>query len=153
MKQIPVKDVVKKLEASLDICRMHMAQYEWRNLMRKIDHTMSDRDKHRVICTGFGATLDLSAAEKDNSSVDNHAVICIFFVSQNWRKVSYKREVEGGGVLDDETIINDCEKWIFLATRCRKERRTTMCSTMHAKLTLYDTMIPSESMLIRRQYP
>ena len=123
MKQLPVKDVVKKLEASLDICRMHMAQYEWRNLMRKIDHTMSDRDKHRVICTDFGATLDLSAAEKDNSSVDNHAVICIFFVSQNWRKVSYKREVEGGGVLDDETIINDCEKWIFFGDTMSKGKK------------------------------
>ena len=25
----------------------------------------------------------------------------------------YKREVEGGGVLDNETIINDCEKLTF----------------------------------------
>eukprot|EP00593_Proboscia_inermis_P009033 CAMPEP_0171322350 /NCGR_PEP_ID=MMETSP0816-20121228/114902_1 /TAXON_ID=420281 /ORGANISM="Proboscia inermis, Strain CCAP1064/1" /LENGTH=60 /DNA_ID=CAMNT_0011820801 /DNA_START=1216 /DNA_END=1401 /DNA_ORIENTATION=+ len=41
---------------------------------------MSDAETTRVICTDFGATLDLSAAEKDNCSVDNHAVIDIFFV-------------------------------------------------------------------------
>ena len=47
--------------------------------MRNLDITMGNKDKHRVLLTDFGATLDLRAAEYDNSSVDNHAVICIFF--------------------------------------------------------------------------
>lgn len=41
---------------------------------------MSDPDVHRVICTDFGAMLDLMAAEKDNCSINNHAVICIFLL-------------------------------------------------------------------------
>ena len=50
---------------------------------------MSDADITRVILTDFGATLDLRAAETDNSSADNHAVNCIMFVLTNWRKVTY----------------------------------------------------------------
>ena len=34
----------EKLQASLDICHMYMAQYGWRNLMKKIDHNMSNTD-------------------------------------------------------------------------------------------------------------
>jgi len=76
--KLPVKEVIKKLIAQLTVVREHQAQYEWRNLMRKVDHTMGDSSLHRVICTDFGATLDLMAVEKDNSLVNNHAVICIF---------------------------------------------------------------------------
>ena len=113
LQKVAVKDVVDRLRDALVVCRLHMSQYEWRNTMRKIDTIMSDRNLHRVIMTDFGATLDLSAAEKDNSSVDNHAVICIFFVNLNWRNVKYKRAVEDVGLVEDEIIVSDCEKWIF----------------------------------------
>ena len=66
---------------------MHMTQYESCNLMKKIDYTMSDSDKHHIICTDFGATLNLSAVDKDTSSVDNHVVICICFIIINWSKL------------------------------------------------------------------
>ena len=62
------KDVVNKLRASLNVCREHMVQYEWRHLMQTIYHTMSDTDLRSLICTDFGTTLDLAAAEKNNSS-------------------------------------------------------------------------------------
>ena len=101
MTKLAVKDVIRKLRVSLNKCCEYMAQYEWRNSMRTIDHAMSKIDLHRVICTDFGATLDLSVAEKYHSSVDNNVVICNFFVNHNWRKVSYKREEVGGGVLND----------------------------------------------------
>ena len=78
-----VKDVVIKLVKSLEINRLHQAEYEWRNWMRKIDLTNSHPDIHRIIYTDFGATLDLSAIEKDNCSVNNHAVVCILFVVTN----------------------------------------------------------------------
>lgn len=73
-----MKDVVQRLKDALEVCRVHQAQYEWRETIRKVGQQMSDQNLHRVMCTDFGATLDLSAAEKDNSSVNNHAVICIF---------------------------------------------------------------------------
>ena len=53
--------------------------------MWNANHTMGDSNCQRVICTNFGATLDLMAAEKDNSLVNNHVVICIWFVAYNWR--------------------------------------------------------------------
>ena len=102
LQKVAVKDVVDRLRDALVVCRLHMAQYEWRNTMRKIDTLMSDRNLYRVIMTDFGATLDLSAAKKDNSSVDNHAVICIFFVNLNWRNVKYKQAVEDVGLVEDE---------------------------------------------------
>lgn len=41
---------------------------------------MSDPNKHHVFFTDFGSILDLMGAEKDNSSVNNHAVIDIFLL-------------------------------------------------------------------------
>ena len=64
---------------------------------------MSNGDKR----TDFGATLDLCASKKDNCSVDNHAILCIFFVLTNWRKVKYKI----GENEYSETIINDCDNF------------------------------------------
>ena len=113
MQKVAVKDVVDMLRDALVVCHLHIAQYEWRNIMRKIDTLVSDRNLHRVIMTDFGATLDLSAAENDNSSVDNHAIICIFFVNLNWRNVKYKRAVEDVRLVEDEIIVSDDEKWIF----------------------------------------
>ena len=58
--------------------------------MLKIDQTMSNALTTRAFFTDFGATLDLSASEKDkNSSVNNHAVIRIFFVLFKWRHVKF----------------------------------------------------------------
>lgn len=85
---LPVEIVVTKLLEAVKLCRVHQEQYEWRNCMRSLDLVNSDPHKHRVICTDFGATLDLFGAEVDNSSVNNHAVICIFFVAYNWREVA-----------------------------------------------------------------
>ena len=61
-----------------DANRPHQAQYEWKGWMRKIDMLMSHPDQHCIICTNFGATLDLFEMEKDNYSVDNHAILCFF---------------------------------------------------------------------------
>ena len=112
LSKLTVKSIVQKFIDQLIECRLHQAQYEWRNTMRQIDLTMLDPDKFRVTCTDVGATLDLMAAEKDNSSVNNHAVICILFVIYNWRKVEMVKKVNGKEV-KDETIVNDCDKWII----------------------------------------
>jgi hypothetical protein len=49
------------------------------------------------------------SSDKDNSSVDNHAILQIFFVLTDWRKVKYEKCKDDWG----ETIINDCDKWLF----------------------------------------
>ena len=81
--QIPVEEVMVKLLAQLVQCRLHAGRYQRTNYCRKLDYTMSHPDHVRIICTIFCATLALCAAEKDNSSVHNHAIICIFFVLTN----------------------------------------------------------------------
>ena len=56
---------------------------------------------------GFEVMLDLCAVEKDNISVNNHTVVCIFFVLSNWRKVNYLRIDTSEW---DEMITNKCDK-------------------------------------------
>ena len=68
----------------------------------------------------FGATLDLRAMETDNSSVDNHAVICIFFVLTGWRNVDfYNSESE----TMDKTIVSNCNKWIVFGDTISKGKK------------------------------
>ena len=117
--------------AKLEVARLHQAQYEWRDTMRKIDLTMSNPNTHRIFCTDFGATLDLMGAEKDNSSVNNHAIVDIFFVAHSWWVVPYKKLNGEGSDICDRTIVNDCDEWIFLEVHIQKERRMIMCFIMH----------------------
>ena len=91
--------------------------------MRKIDLTMGDPNKHRVFCTDFGATLDLMGAEKDNSSVNNHAIIDIFFVAHSWRRVQYRKKNDAGVLVLDETIVNECDKWIIFGDTYSKGKK------------------------------
>ena len=105
---------------------------------------MSDSNTTHVICTDFGATLDLGASEKDNSSVNNHAVIAIFLVSHNWRQVIYKKRKEGGENEDDATIVNDCDKCFFLETRDPKvKKQPCVSSCLHETSSVNMTMIDS----------
>ena len=89
---LPVRDVFLRLINSLTTTRVHMAKYEWHNLMRKIDLQHSDPFWTMVFCTDFAATLDLRASENDNCPVNNHAVVCIIIATYNWRKVKYLKK-------------------------------------------------------------
>jgi len=88
----PVKEVINRFVEQLNTCRLHLAELEWKRWMMKRDLLMSNSDTHRIICTDFGASLDLKASETDNSSVDHHAVVAIFFVVIDWRVVKYRKE-------------------------------------------------------------
>ena len=46
LQKVAVRDVVDRLRDALVVCRIHMAQYEWRDTMRKIDTIMSDKNLH-----------------------------------------------------------------------------------------------------------
>ena len=116
----PVNVAMDKLMKQLVTCIKHVGEYRWRNHMKKLDLLMSNHLHTRVICTDFGATLDLSAIEKDNSSVDNHAVICIFFVLTKWRRVPFLK-IESNTM--DETIVSDCDKWIILGDTISKGKK------------------------------
>ena len=88
-----------------------------------VDLTMSDPTKYRIFFTNFGATLDLMGAEKDDSSVNNHAVIDIFFVAHSWRRVTYKKLNGEGCEVLDEKIVNECSKWIFFGDTYSKGKK------------------------------
>ena len=75
-----VKQMIIKMVAQLVIYREHQCQHQWQNITKKKDLIMSNLDLYFVIYTDFGATLDLMACEKDSSIMNNHTVICIFFV-------------------------------------------------------------------------
>ena len=119
-----VSNVLEKLVINTENCRIHICEGTWCYTSHRRDLTMSDPDKHRVISTDFGATLDLRAAETDNCSVDNHAVVDIFFITYDWRPVKYNRK--DGSV--DETIISTTDKWIFFAdTLSRGKKNDHVC--------------------------
>jgi hypothetical protein len=59
-----VQTVIKKFVDQLNACQHHTAEYKWKRHMMKRDIIEADPNKHRVICTDFGATLDLFASEK-----------------------------------------------------------------------------------------
>ena len=80
---LPVCIIVAKFIEQLEICRLHQVEYKWINYARVLDFIMSPPTS-LVLATDFGATLNLCAAEKDNCSVDNHAVVAIFFVLRDW---------------------------------------------------------------------
>ena len=107
---------MKRMQSQFEICKLHQAEYKWNNHARQLDLTMSDPATTRIICTDFEATLDVRAVKKDNCFVDNHAVICIFFVIHNWREVEFINK-QGE---PDRVIINDCEKWIFFGDTISK---------------------------------
>jgi hypothetical protein len=87
MRKQKVSEVVSKFKHQLVQTIKHMCEHKWKSHCLKLDMTMSNPLTSRVFCTDFGATLDLSAIEKDNSSVNSHAVVCIFFVLYEWREV------------------------------------------------------------------
>ena len=132
---LPVNEVILRMKESLEVNRKHQALYEWKDLMRKIDLIMSHPDMARVFCTDFGATLDLGAGEKDNSLVNNHAVIGIFLVNHSWRLVKFKKKKKGPDgeeiEVEDETIISDCDKFIFFGDTRSKGKKMIMYSMMH----------------------
>ena len=60
-----VTEVLQKLTDVLNVCCTQEA-YEWKSWKQKVDMVMSNADNHCVICTDFGATLDLCASKKYN---------------------------------------------------------------------------------------
>ena len=80
--------------------RTHIGEYRWNNHHRKLDLTISDAESSCIICADFGATLDLSVAEKDNCSVHNCTVTTIFFVVSNSIQVTYKKR--------EDDMLDDC---------------------------------------------
>ena len=46
-----------------------------------------------MIMMHLGTILELYTGINDNSSVENHDVICIFFVNLGWKKIKLERAI------------------------------------------------------------
>jgi hypothetical protein len=100
--EMPVKEVMAKLQQQLRDCIVHETGKTWKNRMRTIDVYTFD-DKTILVCTDFSAMMDLRPIKTKCSHVDRHAVVAIFYVFTNPRWVV----TETG-----ETVrVSDCDVW------------------------------------------
>jgi hypothetical protein len=68
--------------------------------------------------TDFSASLDLGASEKDNSSVDRHAVLAIFVVLHSKRTVTVNKD---GKMV--EHLVYECDIWRFFGESMSKGKK------------------------------
>ena len=105
--RVPLNELVPKFEKQLRKARIHHAEAKWLATCRKIEEETLRNDAI-WIGTDFSASMDLKAACTDNCSEDAHAVLDIFVVLHNQRKVT----VTVNGVAASNTIY-DCDVWYF----------------------------------------
>ena len=86
---VQIKDIMRKFIDHLPVTRLHQAEYKRTNFMRQLYIIMLHALHDKVFLTNFRVTMSLEASEKDNNSVANHAVRCIFLVVMNWRGIKY----------------------------------------------------------------
>ena len=120
-----VANVVKKLLLQTAKFRIYLAGERWRNHVKRMGATMSNSNNARVMLTDFGPSLDLRATEVGNYSVGNHAVTRALFVVCNWRRVRFwNNEAQ----VEDESMLDDCDKWVFFGDTVSKGKKMIMSS-------------------------
>jgi hypothetical protein len=110
---VPVKEVILRLKAQLELCRKHYGASQWINMSRKIDTEDIPNIEIRI-CTDFSATGDLRASETDNCSEDSHLVIAVYVVLHTVRTVQ---------VANISKKLNDCDVWYFLGSTLSKGKK------------------------------
>lgn len=86
------KQLIYRLKVLLDGTRQHHAELHWFQQHMKILVQMIDPKLATTIATDFGATANLSANEADNSTIDGHAILAIFYHFLNQRTVEFLNE-------------------------------------------------------------
>ena len=71
--RLPLNTVLAKICNQLVLCRLYLGQKLWKSYIKQLDICISNPATTRLFFTDFGATINLSATEIDNSSVDSHA--------------------------------------------------------------------------------
>ena len=105
--------------AQLELYQSHVSGYKWSNHARNLGTIISNPYTTRIFCYDFSTMLDQYAAQKDFTSINNHAVICIFFVLSKQRKVNYLKKDTGEW---GEMMTNNCNKWIVFGNTLSKGR-------------------------------
>ena len=100
--KMKVSDIMKEFRAALETYIPHCVEKEWLNRTRRIQ-TMRFADDEILLFTDFSASMDLKPIKTDNCHVDRHAVLAVYYVLHNRRKV----DLETG-----ETInYNETDVW------------------------------------------
>ena len=73
------------LTCAMKETRVHHERGVQSDYVRKIDVSTINDDDTRAVLANFSATLDLRARETGNFSVDDHEVIVIFFILNDFR--------------------------------------------------------------------
>ena len=120
---MPGCDVVNHLHECLEEGRKDLVLGQWVNHVRKIDLTESYLNVS-VMLTDFSATLDLRARQTDDCSVNNDAVLDMFYVMNNFIEVSMNN--------NEKTHLYDTTFLRSLAVASALGRRTIMfpCSLL-----------------------
>ena len=104
---LPINKIVCELEDCAKTARRNYVLGKWSNHVRKIDLTESD-ESTTVTLADFSASLDLKARQTDNCSVNNHVVLGMFYLLNNFRKIR----------LDDNNYACICDTHCFAYFGC-----------------------------------
>lgn len=84
--KLPIHEIAAHLMTCVEKGRESIVLGQWSDHMRKIDYY--EQDLHTTIMpTDFSATLDLRAGQTDNCSINNHIVLDIYHVLNNFKNV------------------------------------------------------------------
>ena len=91
--KMKVSELVQKFKVALEAYVPHCIEKDWLNRARKLGmKTMSENTIQ--IFTDFSAMMDLTPNKTDNCHVDNHAVLAVYFVLTNPRKLKLEKTGE-----------------------------------------------------------
>ena len=86
------KQLVYRLKETLQRTRHHHADLQWSKVCQDVLAQNIDPRYAISIFTDFGATADLYANAKDNSTINGHAIIDIFYILSDQKDVEYTNE-------------------------------------------------------------
>ena len=101
-----VPELLNEFKSDLETGRKHLVESKWSNWMRKI-HVCESDEYTMIILTDFSAIANLKASKTDNSSVDNHAVLAVYYVVYDFRDAQYLDENKEKKIKK----ISTCDVW------------------------------------------
>jgi len=104
------RQLAYRLRMALLKARRRHVELNWTSHQFKVLQLMLDPKHGMSIFTNFAATTNLSADKSDNSAVDGHAIIAVFFTYNNQRHVFYMNS-NGEG---DYHIVTKCSVTQFI---------------------------------------
>ena len=94
-KEMTFSELIDFTMKKIKDARIHYVKGRWNQHARDLIMEMLDPKKGVALFTDFAATVNLRAKMTDNSSVDSHALIQVFYKFSNRRIVPYEKKKDG----------------------------------------------------------